>query len=341
MSLKPTSIPTKTLSASITALSSSFKLNNILGWDGAALTSASFGTQAYCVFRNANRTRIELMEFDPATVASASITILRRGLQFDGDLTTEVTANKFAWTKGDTFVDMGTDAPQVFQWMKEYIDAASIAGAVPASTVAAGIVEEATSAEYISKTGTGSTGARLFMSPESFPSIKTLVPSPQGNDGTAIDTVTMSTNTTALVGQVVIPFYITANKISVRSSTATTPGTFDLSLYSEDGQTQLFSVTTATVNSSEVVTTAVPSTLIAPGIYYIMANTNSTTNVIMYVYSQQSTPFSETAGLLSGVTSEPVLRGTLTITAGTPPATIDPTAITGAIRSTIIFRLDN
>lgn len=126
MSLKPTSIPTKTLAASITALSSTFKLNNILGWDAAALTSASFGTQAYCVFRNASRSRIELMEFDPATVASTSITILRRGLQFDGDLTTEVTANKFAWTKGDTFVDMGTDAPQVFQWMKEYIDAASI-----------------------------------------------------------------------------------------------------------------------------------------------------------------------------------------------------------------------
>lgn len=341
MSLKPTSIPTKTLAASITALSSTFKLNNILGWDAAALEAADFGTQAYCVFRNANRSRIELMEFDPATVANTSITILRRGLQFDGDLTTEVTANKFAWTKGDTFVDMGTDAPQVFQWMKEYIDAASIAGAVPASTVASGIVEEATSAEYISKTGTGSTGARLFMSPESFPSVKTIIPLPQGNDGTVIDTLTMSTNTTAIVGQVVVPFYITVNKISVRSSSATTPGTFDFSLYSEDGQTQLFSVTTATVNASEIVTTAVPSTLLAPGIYYIMANTNSTTNVVMYVYSQQSTPFAATVDLLGAVTSEPVLRGTLTITAGTPPATIDPTAITDAVRSTLCFRLDN
>jgi hypothetical protein len=128
MSLKPTSIPTKTLAASITALSSSFKLNNILGWDATALTSASFGTQAYCVFRNANRTRLELMEFDPTTIGNTSITIIRRGLKFDGDLTTEVSGNKYAWTKGDTFIDIGTDSPQVIQWLKEYIDAASIAG---------------------------------------------------------------------------------------------------------------------------------------------------------------------------------------------------------------------
>jgi hypothetical protein len=167
MSLKPTSIPTKTLSASITALSSSFKLNNILGWNGLALTSSDFGTQAYCVFRNANRSRIEIMEFDPATVANTSITILRRGLSFDGDLTTEVTANKFAWTKGDTFVDMGTDAPQVFQWMKEYIDAASIAGAVDASDTAKGIVEVATRAEVAAGTATGATGATL-VTPTSF-----------------------------------------------------------------------------------------------------------------------------------------------------------------------------
>lgn len=172
MSLKPVSIPTKTLAASITALSTSFKLNNILGWNGSVLTSGDFGTQAYCVFRNANRSRIEIMEFDPATVANTSITILRRGLSFDGDLTTEVTANKFAWTKGDTFVDMGTDAPQVFQWLKEYIDAAAISGGVPASTTVSGIVEEATQAEADAGTAVGATGARLFINPAALPTPK-------------------------------------------------------------------------------------------------------------------------------------------------------------------------
>lgn len=118
MSITPTSVPTKILGSSITASATSFTLNNILGWNGSALTSADFGTQAYCVFRNAARTQIEIMEFDPTTIASSSITIVRRGLKFTGDLTTEVSGNKYTWTKGDTYVDLGTDTPQLFQYLQ-------------------------------------------------------------------------------------------------------------------------------------------------------------------------------------------------------------------------------
>lgn len=121
MSVKAISVPTKILSQSITAAATSFRLNDILGWDAANLTSASFGTQAYGVFRNAARTQIELFEFDPATIADADIDILRRGLKYDGDLTTEVSGNKYAWTKGDTYVDLGTDVPQIFQYLLENV----------------------------------------------------------------------------------------------------------------------------------------------------------------------------------------------------------------------------
>jgi len=126
MSVKAISVPTKILSQSITAAASTFRLNDIEGWDGVNLTSASFGTQAYGVFRNAARTQVELFEFDPTTIASADITILRRGLKYDGDLTTEVSGNKYAWTKGDTYVDIGTDTPQIFQYLLENVAATDV-----------------------------------------------------------------------------------------------------------------------------------------------------------------------------------------------------------------------
>ena len=166
MTFKFTSVPTKTLASSITESATSFQLNNIIGWDTVTnLTSTDFGTQAYCIFRNAARTRIELMQFDATTIASASITITRRGLAFTGDILTETTAYKLAWTKGDTYVDLGTDTPQMLQLLKEYIDAASIVGAVDASTTAKGIVEVATQAEADAGTATGGTGASLIVTP--------------------------------------------------------------------------------------------------------------------------------------------------------------------------------
>lgn len=159
MSLKFLSIPTKTLSQSITSSSSSFKLNNIKSWAKNSLgvninlVAGDFGTQAFGVFRNDTGTTIEIFEFDPATIASASITITRRGLKFDGDQTTETSTYKLDWPAG-TQVLLGTDAPQLFQYLKEYIDTAVIGGGVPATTTTAGIVELATDAETTTGTDT-------------------------------------------------------------------------------------------------------------------------------------------------------------------------------------------
>ena len=56
MSLKYLSCPSKILADSITASSTSFKLNNIKGWNGADLSAANFGSIGYGVIRNANNT---------------------------------------------------------------------------------------------------------------------------------------------------------------------------------------------------------------------------------------------------------------------------------------------
>lgn len=134
-----TTVPSKRLAQNITSIDLTFQLDNIEGWDGVNLAAASFGTQAYAVFRDVNSTVMELMEIDPSTIASASITILRRGLNFTGDRTTQVTANKLVWVKGTTIVELGSPSPQDFQYLKEYIDGIAIAGAPDASTTTKGI----------------------------------------------------------------------------------------------------------------------------------------------------------------------------------------------------------
>lgn len=121
--IKPTSVPSKKLSRSITSSSSSFKVNNIKSWARNSLgvninlASTDFGGRAFCVFRNDTGTKIEIMEFDPTTIASSDITILKRGLGFDGDLTTETTAYKLDWSANETTVNFGTDVPQLLHFL--------------------------------------------------------------------------------------------------------------------------------------------------------------------------------------------------------------------------------
>jgi len=134
-SIKPTSVPSKTLAQSINGSATTFEVSDILGWDGVALTSSDFGTVAYGMFHNSAKTAVEIFEFDPATIASSAIDFVRRGLKFDGDLTTEVSGNKLTWVKGDTRVLLGTDVPQLF---KNYVDihaAQTIGGAKTFSVV--------------------------------------------------------------------------------------------------------------------------------------------------------------------------------------------------------------
>ena len=138
--IKPVTIPSKRLAASIDASATSLQLNNIKGWDGNDLTSSDLGDVWYVVLRNDANTQIEIMELDPTTVADSSITITRRGLKFDGDdLTTEVTANKLTWVKNETIVELGTNAPQLLGHFVKVINDETVAGkktfsSLPATT---------------------------------------------------------------------------------------------------------------------------------------------------------------------------------------------------------------
>lgn len=126
--LKFLTVPSKRLSASIDATDSSFKLNNIKGWDDVNLAASDLGSIAYAILRNDNNTKMEIVEIDPSTIADSSITIDRRGLKFDGDLTTEVTTNKLSWTKNETIVELGTNVPQLLNHIVRTVEDQTIAG---------------------------------------------------------------------------------------------------------------------------------------------------------------------------------------------------------------------
>jgi hypothetical protein len=131
MANTPNTIPTKRLAATIDGSATLIKLNNILDWSGTTLTSAYLGDVLYAVLRDQDNTVIEIMQLDPTTIANNSttgITILRRGLKFNGDLTTEVSANKLVWVKNQTIVEIGTDVPQIFQNFVNVTDDQSVAG---------------------------------------------------------------------------------------------------------------------------------------------------------------------------------------------------------------------
>ncbi len=128
MSIKFYTMPSKSLNESIDGSASSFKLDNILGWDGSAVASGDFGDVLYAVFRNSANTLMEIMEIDPTTIASSAITINKRGLKFDGDLTTEVAGNKLTWVKGDTIVEIGSNPPQLLNHTVRTLGAQTIAG---------------------------------------------------------------------------------------------------------------------------------------------------------------------------------------------------------------------
>ena len=135
----------------------------------------------------------------------------------------------------------------------------------------------------------------------------------------------------------------TINSITFRTGTVTAAGTLNLTLYAEDGQSQLFSVTTANLSSSNALfTTAVSSVAITGGNYYLFANTNSdSTNLLISAWAISAVPFGATSGLTNDVTSEPRSQGTISITSGVPATTFDPTAITDANDQIIITRFDS
>lgn len=156
----------------------------------------------------------------------------------------------------------------------------------------------------------------------------------------------LTSNTVQSFFQFMLPFSITVNKISIRTGTVGTAGTWDLTIYSENGQTQLIAITTASIaGSNQITTTAVAGVTLTAGLYWMGINPNSTAaSEFCFYIENANAAFTVTEGLPYDVASEPVLAGQIAIAAGTPVATFVPTTdITQGLlqNNAVIFRLDN
>tara|TARA_R110000850_G_C9954230_1_gene463878 strand:+ start:725 stop:2080 length:1356 start_codon:yes stop_codon:yes gene_type:complete len=153
---------------------------------------------------------------------------------------------------------------------------------------------------------------------------------------TALTSSTINNDTTAKFSMFNMGDKITANKLIFTVPSHSATGTFDINIYSEDGQTIILSQTTPSIASSgnHVITLDAP-VVISAGNYYIgIVSNDASVNMSLLTYATQA--------WLHNVSGYPVLSGTKTVTTGTLPSTIDPTSdITYVANSALFFALAN
>lgn len=172
------------------------------------------------------------------------------------------------------------------------------------------------------------------------PSVQTcvqVVPHPVGVSIASNLDFQLSTNTKLRLALFYIPFKITANKVSIRITNQTVSGTYKLVMYSEDGQTKVFEVTTGTTSANTTLSPALSAVVINPGFYYFGVLANSTVNCKIATWGDPGA----VSDVFEQIASEPVLVGFVTVTASTIPSTITPTSITWESNVAPMFRLDN
>jgi len=147
--------------------------------------------------------------------------------------------------------------------------------------------------------------------------------------------------TTMKLGIIRVTAPIMLASITFRVSAVTTAGTLDISLYSQDGATRILTVTTPTITTTgnQTVTLASPIK-INIGYYYIGFNANGSADVSASVYREDSSTFGSTT-LGGGISGKPRTAGTVSISSGTPPSTINPNTITAANSNTLVVRFDS
>lgn len=153
--------------------------------------------------------------------------------------------------------------------------------------------------------------------------------------------VTPANNTTGYVGQVIFPVGITVNKITHRLVASQAAANFKVGLYSNDGQTQILNATIPSDNALETVTLGA-AVYVPAGIYYWVVVSDQATPTHQFCSWATNNNSSSIASLYKDVTSEPIMEGTITVTASTLPTTFNPVSdITGSLGRTLTVRLDN
>lgn len=157
-----------------------------------------------------------------------------------------------------------------------------------------------------------------------------------------LSSVQMNSNTTAFVGIIDVPYQIEANTVFIKKNTIGTSGNFKFALFTTDGQTKIMEETFATGSSTGVglyqLTTDVT---IAPGKYYVMICTTSTTDFNPSFFTTVSAGTLGSNSLYADGGSALPFEGTLTISAGTIPSTFSPLNISATANRTLAVRFAN
>ena len=157
--------------------------------------------------------------------------------------------------------------------------------------------------------------------------------------GVEAQVIVVDVNTVAHVCQMIVPFRITASVVSLAISGANTAGVLDIACYSEDGQTKHWEVATASITATGSWETTIASPVSLPaGVYYFAIVSNSTANIVTNGFALTNAANVDIN--TTGAAGKAVPCGVLTVTAGTLPATFDPTALTAGTEGFPIIRLD-
>ncbi len=147
----------------------------------------------------------------------------------------------------------------------------------------------------------------------------------------------LNSNTTMVVGLVIVPFDIIVSSLKFNVTAAGTTGTLGIALFSNDGQTRVFNITTASISGSGVKTEALGTPVfVKRGAYYIAMNPDSTADITVTTWTTGADPWDEAAS--AGLNE---ISGTVTVTASTIPANFDPDAgTTYAASGALALRLN-
>ena len=164
----------------------------------------------------------------------------------------------------------------------------------------------------------------------------TLFPIPSRLTFGFANTVSFSSNTTGYVSAFYLPFEITVNRITMRTSASGNPGTiFQVGIYSEDGQTKEVDVDSPTISTDETFQIVVSAVTLSAGVHYIVMIPNSGKAMTFDGWD-------DTVIVDYEPTGKPALTGTMSVSADTLPATFSPSSdISFSNNKSIVMRFDN
>lgn len=168
----------------------------------------------------------------------------------------------------------------------------------------------------------------------SLPSVLSMQPGPPNGGFFNTAAVTFASSVTGYVGLYNTPAGIQFNSFSLSVSSVRVGGPLSVGFYTEDGQTRMSSLVTATYSTNGVKTESVSSVVLRPGNFYTVVVPTGGTNVDVRGIALTST------GTISSVVGKPVFSGNLSVSAGTLPPSFVPSTVSLGNPSCITFRLD-